>query len=324
MCSSDLSPDVVAFGMATGKVGGSISGVVYNDFNRNSRQDAGEPGLSGWQVYADANNNSVLDPKEARATTDSFGRYTLRTGVGSQVVRVVRPAGWFASNTAEESKSVTVTLNGTASANFGSFAPSGAATGFKWLDINGDGIRDVGEPGLSGVYVYLDLDGDARPDVGEPAALTKADGSYVLTPPIAGTYTIREVVDPGYVQTFPTAGFHTAVYDGKTPLGGYDFGNRESSDWGDAPAPYATTRSSNGASHGLLDGFRLGLNWDADTDGRPTTNSDGDDNNGPLGSDNKVINDEDGVTLLTPLVRGDNQNVIKINVTNTEIGRAHV
>ena len=311
------SANMLAFGMSTGTVGGTVTGVVYSDINRNSRQDAGEIGLAGWQVFIDSNNNAVLDVGEPRATSDASGRYTLRSASGTQVVRVVRPAGWLASNSAEESKSVAVTLGGTITANFGSFAPSGSSTGFKWLDINGDGIRDASEPGLAGVYIYLDLDGDGRPDVGEPASITKADGSYVLTPPIAGTYTIREVVDPGYVQTFPLGGFHTVTYNGSTPLGGFDFGNRESSDWGDAPNPYPTLRANNGASAGQLDGFRLGANWDAEIDGRPTSGANGDDTNGPLNTTGAVINDEDGVTLLTPLVRGDTQNIIRINVTNT-------
>ena len=311
------SPDVVAFGMSTGTVGGSITGVVYNDMNRNSRQETGEVGLAGWQVFADSNNNGSLDLSEANTVTDSLGRYSLRTATGVQTVRVIRPAGWQASNAAEESKSVTVALSGTATANFGSFSPSGGSTGFKWLDINGDGIRDAGEPGLAGVYIYLDLDLDGRPDVGEPAAISKADGSYVLTPPGPGTYVIREVVEPGYVQTFPSSGSHTTFYNGTTPLGGFDFGNRESSDWGDAPAPYPTLRANNGASHGGLAGFNLGVAWDADSDGRPTSTANGDDVNGPLSATGGVINDEDGVTVLTPLIRGDNQNAIRINVTNT-------
>lgn len=311
------SANMLAFGMSTGTIGGTVTGTVYSDINRNSRQDVGELGIAGWQVFIDSNNNAVLDVGEPRTTTDVSGRYTLRSASGTQVVRVVRPAGWLASNSAEESKSVAVTLGGTITANFGSFAPSGSSTGFKWLDINGDGIRDASEPGIAGVYIYLDLDGDGRPDVGEPAAITKADGSYVLNPPIAGTYTIREVVDPGYVQTFPLGGFHTVTYNGSTPLGGFDFGNRESSDWGDAPSPYPTLRANNGASAGQLDGFRLGANWDADIDGRPSSGANGDDTNGPLNATGSVINDEDGVTLLTPLVRGDTQNIIRINVTNT-------
>ena len=311
------SANMLAFGMSTGTIGGTVTGTVYSDINRNSRQDVGELGIAGWQVFIDSNNNAVLDVGEPRTTTDVSGRYTLRSASGTQVVRVVRPAGWLASNSAEESKSVAVTLGGTITANFGSFAPSGSSTGFKWLDINGDGIRDASEPGIAGVYIYLDLDGDGRPDVGEPAAITKADGSYVLNPPIAGTYTIREVVDPGYVQTFPLGGFHTVTYNGSTPLGGFDFGNRESSDWGDAPSPYPTLRANNGASAGQLDGFRLGANWDAEIDGRPSSGANGDDTNGPLNTTGAVINDEDGVTLLTPLVRGDTQNIIRINVTNT-------
>ena len=311
------SPDVLAIGMSTGTVGGSITGSAFNDLNRNARKDTGEAGLAGWQVYIDSNNNGLLETGEVRTTTDTAGNYTLRAGAGTYNIRLARPAGWIASVASEEVKSVTVALSSTVVANFGSVLPSSAATGYKWLDLNGDGFRDAGEPGLAGVYIYLDLDGDARPDVGEPASVSKADGSYTLTPPSVGSYQIREVVDPGYVQTYPAIGYHSAVYDGFTPLRGFDFGNRESSDWGDAPAPYATTRAQNGASAGVLAGFRLGANWDAEFDGNPSATATGDDSTGPLSSTGSVINDEDGVTLLTPIVRGDSQNAIKINVTNT-------
>lgn len=311
------SPDVLAFGMSTGTVGGTITGIVYNDTNRNARQDGGELGLSGWQVFLDNNGNGSIDFGEANTTTSASGSYTLRAAAGTYTVRIVRPAGWIASTGTEDAKSAVVTLNGTTTVNFGSAAPAASATGFKWLDLNGDGVRDAGEPGLAGVYIYLDLDGDGRPDVGEPASVSKADGSYVLSPPAAGTYQIREVVDPGYVQTFPASGFHTAVFDGRNPIRGFDFGNRESSDWGDAPAPYPTARSANGASHGVLAGLRIGANWDAELDGRPSAAADGDDLNGPLGVTGSVINDEDGVTLLSPIIRGDNQNSLRINVTNT-------
>ena|GEM_PF-686576 len=311
------SPDVLAYGMSTGTVGGSVTGIVFNDINRNARQDGGELGLAGWQVYVDGNLNGSLDSGEAQATTDASGRYALKAAAGSYTVRLVKPAGWISSASGEDAKSVVVTLNGTATANFGVVAPSAAATGYKWLDLNGDGVRDSSEPGLAGVYIYLDLDGDGRPDVGEPAAVSAADGSYTLRPPTPGTYQIREVVSPGYVQTFPSSGFHSAVFDGVNSLRGFDFGNRESSDWGDAPAPYPTARAANGASHGFVPGLRLGANWDAELDGRPSTNADGDDTNGPLNVSGNVINDEDGVTLLSPIIRGDKQNSIRINVTNT-------
>ncbi len=306
-----------SFALSTGMVGATIAGTAYNDVNRNAVQNNGEVGTGGWLVFADSNNNSIADNGEGRAVTDASGNYSIIVGAGTYVVRIQRPVGWVASTSTEEAKTVTVSLNGKATANFGSVFPSTSATGYKWLDLNGDGIRDSNEPGLAGVYIYLDIDGDGRPDFGEPASISKDDGSYSLTPPSAGSFQIREVVDPGYVQTFPASGKHVVNFDGRTPLNGYDFGNRESSDWGDAPSPYPTTRAQNGASHGATPGLRLGTSLDAEQDGQPNADATGDDGVGPLNGTGSVINDEDGVSVLTSLVRGDTQNVIRISVTNT-------
>ena len=307
--------EMVAFGMSTGKVGASITGNSYNDRNRNASKNSGEEGIGGWVVFADINSNGVRDFSEPQTTTDTSGNYNLRVAPGTYNVRVVRPAPWIPSTSTELVKTITVSSS-TATANFGSVIPSDQATGFKWLDVNADGIRDASEPALAGVYVYLDLDGDDRPDIGEPASVTKADGSYALTPPGPGVYAIREVVEAGYIQTFPAAGEHTVTYNGSAPLRGFDFGNNESSDWGDAPAPYATTRAQNGASHGTTPGLRLGDAFDSDSDGRPSANADGDDTTG--------IDDEDGATLLTPIVRGDGSNIIRVNVTNTVGSPAYI
>ncbi len=311
------SAEVVAFTDPTGKIGGSIVGNSFNDRNRNARKDSTDEGIGGWEVFADINSNGVREFGEPRTTTDSSGNFTLRVAPGTYNVRIVRPSNWIPSTSSELVKAVIVVGSAAVTANFGSVIPSDTASGFKWLDINGDGIRDASEPGLAGVYVYLDIDGDDRPDIGEPSSVTKADGSYSLIPPGRGTYAIREVVEAGYVQTFPASGEHTVVYDGTNPLRGFDFGNSESSDWGDAPAPYATTRAQSGASHGTTPGLRLGDAFDPEQDGRPSNNADGDDLAGLLNSTGTVIDDEDGVTLLTPIVRADGSNVIRVNVTNT-------
>jgi subtilisin-like proprotein convertase family protein len=42
-------------------VPGQISGTVYNDQNANAKLDAGEPGLGGWTVFRDDNNNGMID-----------------------------------------------------------------------------------------------------------------------------------------------------------------------------------------------------------------------------------------------------------------------
>ena len=55
--------------------------------------------------------------------------------------------------------------------------PMASVSGVKWLDVDGDGQMDAGEPPLEGVTVYIDLDDDGIPDPGEPSTPTVADGS---------------------------------------------------------------------------------------------------------------------------------------------------
>ncbi|MBD3256778.1 MAG: hypothetical protein GF383_16915, partial [Candidatus Lokiarchaeota archaeon] len=70
-------------------------------------------------------------------------------------------------------------------------------------------------------------------------------------------------------------------------------------EYGDLPdGPYPTRFASNGARHNILpvDNPTLGSLVDAEFDGQPSTEADGDDNTG-------TPDDEDGVTFLTPLMR---------------------
>ncbi len=87
--------------------------------------------------------------------------------------------------------------------NFGNERIDQTATGFKFNDLNGNAFPDAGEPRIAGVWIYIDLDGDERIDLGEPQAQTDSNGRYSLKFPGTGTYTIRELVTPGFVQTLP-------------------------------------------------------------------------------------------------------------------------
>jgi hypothetical protein len=100
--------------------------------------------------------------------------------------------------------------------------------GQKFADADGDGTHDPGEPGLAGVTVYIDLDNDAVFDVGEPSAVTDASGHYSISTATIpdGTYTLREVLPPGTVCTFPSTCSYTLVVGPGGPLTGLDFGNR--------------------------------------------------------------------------------------------------
>ena len=88
-----------------------------------------------------------------------------------------------------------------------------ALTGTKFIDdgagggIAGDGIRQTGEIGQSGVTIFIDTNKDGVLDVGEGTAITDTLGNYTFGGVLAGTYRIDEVAPTGFRQT--TGDFET-------------------------------------------------------------------------------------------------------------------
>jgi DNA-binding beta-propeller fold protein YncE len=54
-----------------------IRGKKWNDLNRDRAQNAGEPGIQGWTVFLDTNQNGVLDAGETSTITDASGDYSF-------------------------------------------------------------------------------------------------------------------------------------------------------------------------------------------------------------------------------------------------------
>lgn len=77
---------------------------------------------------------------------------------------------------------------------------NGSISGEKFNDINGNGVKNTGEPGLSGWTIYLDLNNNGKLDAGEPSTTTDSNGNYSFTDLGPGTYYVREVGQPGWVQ----------------------------------------------------------------------------------------------------------------------------
>ena len=75
--------------------------------------------------------------------------------------------------------------------------------GVKFNDLDVDGVRDAGEPGIAGTTVFIDSDRDDVLDAGEPVTVTHDDGSYVFLDLSSGAYVVREVVEPGHHRTSP-------------------------------------------------------------------------------------------------------------------------
>jgi glutamine cyclotransferase len=75
------------------------------------------------------------------------------------------------------------------------FCPAASITGIKYDDLNGNGSRDVGEPGIAGAVIYVDLNRNGIRDTSpaaEPFAVTDSGGIYQISGLAPGEYVIRE------------------------------------------------------------------------------------------------------------------------------------
>lgn len=96
--------------------------------------------------------------------------------------------------------------------------------GAKYRDINGNGVRDAGEPGLAGWTIVLK---DAFNNI--TTTTTDAFGNYWFVNLAFGTYTVSEVPQGGYAQTAPVGGTHTVTFTNPngSVVNNRDFGNRK-------------------------------------------------------------------------------------------------
>lgn len=298
----------------------TVTGEVFEDTNGNGTRDAGEPGIAGWEVFVDLNNSGVRDPLEPATTTDANGFYSFQFWTPGTFTIAQTVQGEFTQTApvAGAGTPVTVLVGGAATADFG-LRPRQIATttGVKFHDLNGDGRREecevipgtiqppcVREPGVPGVWIFLDYDNDTRLDIGEPSAITGPHGEYTITADRNGTFFLREVMTPGWTQTFPggAAEAHRVTITDFALDNDLDFGNQSNLDFGDAPDIYGTTVAGGGPIYPIIDGFHLGSSVDADLDGAPSTGADGDDGN-------QATSDEDGVVFSSIISPGSSATV---------------
>ena len=113
---------------------------------------------------------------------------------------------------------------------FSTQTSTGEIHGRKWDDLDGNRSRDIGEPGLAGWTIYLDGDQDGQLNAGEAFVTTDANGDYSFAGLVAGTYTVAEVLQDGWIQTYPTPippGAHSVAVNAGQVVEDIDFGNRQ-------------------------------------------------------------------------------------------------
>lgn len=69
----------------------------------------------------------------------------------------------------------------------------GRISGRRFMDTDGDGIQDPGEPGTPGITVFLDGNGNGTQDRGEPSTVTNADGDYLFQGIAEGVYRVVQL-----------------------------------------------------------------------------------------------------------------------------------
>ncbi|MDH3385428.1 MAG: hypothetical protein OEL77_05395 [Nitrosopumilus sp.] len=110
----------------------------------------------------------------------------------------------------------------------------GSIAGQKYEDLNGDGLRDSGEPYLNGWTIFLDENDNAELDPGELRTVTQdirgIPGNYLFEEVPLGHYHICEIMQYNWAQTAPGSPAEPECFDvtlesGYREITGLNFGN---------------------------------------------------------------------------------------------------
>ena len=171
-----------------------ITSYVWLDADGDGIKDVGEPGLANIAVTLKDQFGTPI----ATATTDGTGRYVFNgitpgNGYYVEATSGTLPAGLTQSGPTGHSDNRTNAFNLAAgqsytTADLGYKPAPGTATfgDLVWSDADGDGIRDLGEPGLAGVVVQLwkDVNKNGAIDAGDTLVASRATapgGGYLFT-----------------------------------------------------------------------------------------------------------------------------------------------
>jgi hypothetical protein len=102
---------------------------------------------------------------------------------------------------------------------------SASISGTVYNDLNANGVRNTGEPGIASVVVYVDLNGNGIFASTDPHTTTNALGAYTITALANGSYTVRQTLASGEVQSAPAGGTGQSVTITNANVGGIDFGD---------------------------------------------------------------------------------------------------
>lgn len=222
--------DYLDFGFNGGTTG-SIGNFVWQDSNGNGSQDGGEPGIQNvtLALYTDPNGdgNPADGSVVGTTTTDANGSYQFTGVVAGNYVVVVTdtnnvvggltetgegnqgtPTGSACGGSCDNRIPLVLSSGGSVQwADFGyrSGTGPGSIGNLVWRDLNGDGDRDAGEPGLEGAVIRLYSGATLV-----ATTVTDPNGNYLFANLPLGTYSVDidqgTGVLAGFTKTTGTAG----------------------------------------------------------------------------------------------------------------------
>ena len=179
---------------------GTVSGHLYIDTNGNGSQDGAEPNLANVDVIITSSTGLTQT-----VSTDVDGNWTATVPPGNTTADVDEtdsdyPTG-YTQTEGTDPTAVTAVAGSDTSAGIDGYHQPATVTGHLFIDSNGNGTQDSGEPDLPNVDVVI-----ANSNGITQTVTTDANGNYTATvPPGNTTADVDETTLPtGYVQTAGT------------------------------------------------------------------------------------------------------------------------
>ncbi len=219
---------------------GSLGDTVFLDVNGNGTQDAGDNGIPGVTInLLSAGPDGICgtpdDVAVTSTTTDANGVYGF-TSLGADtycvdVDETTLPPG-LSITTGPEPATATLTPGQVRQDVDIGYENTGSIGDLIWDDLNGDGVRDPGEPGLGGVDVRLCFAGPdticgTADDVVIETQTTDAAGAYLFENLGSGSYCVKVIdtsLPAGYAPTTTPSNIQNPTLAPGQTLDTVDFG----------------------------------------------------------------------------------------------------
>ena len=178
-----------------------------------------------FDILADDRARVYLNGTQVGATPASWGFKDPANHIDTNITQLIKPGRNCIRVEVDNTNNVAMGLNidgyitadGIGLERSACCDPGGILTGMKFEDLNCNGKKEAGEPGLPGWTIQLS---------NGATTTTDALGNYYFNNLAPGVYTVSEINQPGWTQTYPSApGTYTVTLTTGQAIGALDFGN---------------------------------------------------------------------------------------------------